>query len=118
MRHIPSKKTLTERLWPALVNNVGFDRANASQKVLHNLLVAWRDGRVGSREMMEEANELLYGHGVEYIRSRNGKVDVYYVNRGDTYSTTLLLDIGQDRVKIGSWGDIVESEERRGNKFD
>ena len=37
---------------------------------------------------------------------------------GDTYSTTLILDTGKDRIWITGWGDWVEAEERNGNKFD
>lgn len=117
-RHIPSKKALTERLWPALVNTVGYDRANAALKVVRNLLVAWRDGLVSSRDMLEEANTLIHGHGVEHLRSRNGNADAYYVNRGETYSVTLLLDTSKDRVWLTSWGAWVEAEERQGNSFE
>jgi len=39
-------------------------------------------------------------------------------NRGDTYSTTILLDIGKDRIWVTSWGDWLETEERQGNRFD
>jgi hypothetical protein len=118
MRHIPSKKMLRERLWSGQVNREGFDLANATLTVILNLLVAWRDGLVGSREMLEEANDVLKGHGVEHLISRNGRAEAFYVNREDTYSTTVLLDTKRDKVWITSWGAWLEAEEKRGNKFD
>ena len=108
MRHIPSKDTLYKRL-PELkdLNNL-----------LRHLLNDWKHEGIKSRDMMTEANGLLNGHGVEHIRSRNGKAEAYYVNMGDTYQTTILLDIGKDRIWVTSWGDWLETEERQGNKFD
>ena len=38
------------------------------------------------------------------------KMTIYYVNRGDTYKTTLLRVNGV--YKIGNWGDIVERFDR------
>jgi len=111
-RHIPSKETLVKRL-----SDVMRDRQELIPNLRH-LLVEWRDGIMASREMMKEANGILDGHGIEHLRSRNGKAEAYYVNMGDTYSTTLILDTGKDRVWVTGWGDWVEAEERAGNKFD
>jgi len=108
MRHIPSKDMLHKRL-PELQ-----ERNNQ----LRHLFEDWKHESIKSRDMMTEANGLLDGHGVEHLRSRNGKAEAYYVNRGDTYSTTILLDIGKDRIWVTSWGDWLETEERQGNRFD
>lgn len=37
-----------------------------------------------------------------------------YLNTGDTYNTTLLYDVEEDRFYITTWGDWVEAEEARG----
>lgn len=118
MRHIPSTRTLNDRFWVAQVNRYGFDKARSIVTVLRNLFVAWKEGRVSSRDMLEEANQVLKGHGVEHLRSINGKAEAYYVNRGETYALTVLLDTSKDRIELMPWGDWVEKEERRGNKFD
>jgi len=78
----------------------------------------WKHESISSRDMVTEADGLLDGHGIEHIRSRNGKAEAYYVNMGDTYTTTILLDTSKDRIWITSWGDWLEVEERQGNKFD
>jgi hypothetical protein len=112
MRHIPSKDMLHKRLSDVMRDNIpGINQ-------IRHLLVDWRNGDIKSREMMAEADGLLQGHGVEHLRSRNGKAEAYYVNMGDPYSTTIILDTGKDRVWITGWGDWVEAEERNGNKFD
>jgi len=71
--------------------------------------------------MLAEANQLLNGHGVEYIRSEDDDQHeahgAYYVNMGDTYTPTLLLDLDRDRVWATDYGSWVEAEERAGRKF-
>ena len=37
-----------------------------------------------------------------------------YCNAGDTYSATLIYKRDTDTIRIGSWGDIVEHEDPRG----
>lgn len=61
-----------------------------------------------SDRLMEAFNEILNGHGVESLGEDYG---YDYVNMGDTYDTTLLFDKENYRILIGTWGDIVESEE-------
>ncbi len=54
-------------------------------------------------------------HGIESIGLPEGcfdncqtpDVSIYYVNRGDTYDTTLMIVDGSYRV--GDWGSIVEA---------
>ena len=46
-----------------------------------------------------------------FARCRNPEVDIWYVNRGWTYATTLMTVNGIYRV--GSWGDVVEAYDRR-----
>lgn len=116
---IPSEKVLQQMLSDVLQKAPGDPRENL--KRLRGMLVQWRDGRIKSRTLLEYANTILDGHGVEYIRSdRDDQWDAhgaYYVNMGDTYVPTILLDLDRDRVWATSWGDWVEAEERRGKKF-
>lgn len=76
-----------------------------------------RDGK--RQKVMEAANVILGGHGVESIfnQSLSDPCGLYYVNLGDPYVTTLRLhDSGT--IDAGTWGDWVESMERRGVRFD
>lgn len=64
---------------------------------------------------MRYANQLMHGFGVEGLRDENSWNSRYwqntialYVNKGDTYSTTLLYDTDKDRYLITSWGDFYE----------
>ena len=65
---------------------------------------------------LEMFNELIDGCGVESIRIEDEWIDNYhmdivasYVNTGDTYSTTVLLDHDTDRFMVTSWGDFYEN---------
>jgi hypothetical protein len=62
-------------------------------------------------------NEVIEGYGVEAIFA-DGEYHhprIVYINQGDTYATTLVYTARGWRV--GSWGDMVESFERRNIKF-
>lgn len=80
---------------------------------------------VSWRLRMEEINKILGGFGVEAIRGewKNGywcDIVATYVNRGDTYSTTVLHVRGESqfddrgRFIVSSWGDFVE---RNGERY-
>ena len=65
-------------------------------------------------------DELLRTHGVEAIQPEGAWVDRYYgscvasyLNTGDTYAPTLLLDHEVERWKLTSWGDFLEAWEAR-----
>lgn len=67
-------------------------------------------------------DELLGTCGIEAIRT-DEHIDNYhldirasYLNTGDTYATTLLLDHKERVWKLRSWGDFVESIE--GEEFE
>ena len=62
--------------------------------------------------IMEAANEILGGYGVEGIRDSQDDW-LSYVNMGDTYDETLLYDSGLNEFKFGSWGDFVEQRPER-----
>jgi hypothetical protein len=58
---------------------------------------------------LEAINELIGGHGVEYIpagsNAKSPAID--YINLGDTYTPTILR-LGPKRYRVQCWGDIVE----------
>ena len=66
---------------------------------------------------LEALNELLGGYGVEYIRLEDswdpfyGDCAASYINLGDTYTTTLLLDHQQNRWRLIDWGSWYEEAE-------
>lgn len=64
---------------------------------------------------MSALNELLLTHGVEAIRTSE-HIDRYhldirasYLNTGDTYNTTILLDHRDNKWLLTSWGDFADS---------
>lgn len=74
-------------------------------------------------------NEILNGHGVEWINESDGYIRrrsfmhsydrhfwrntvLLYVNQGDTYAPTLAYDVREDRFIITSWGDWYEENMR------
>jgi len=57
--------------------------------------------------LMCAANEICNTCGVESFRAKNG--DYWeYLNAGDTYTPTLLLNRRTGRLIVSSWGDVVE----------
>lgn len=67
---------------------------------------------------MEALNEILEGFGVEAIRGNwvdNYYCDVQatYINMGDTYSLTILRDNELGKYILTSWGDWVETNDRK-----
>ncbi len=57
---------------------------------------------------LEAIDALVYwSHGVESLHP--DRPDIWYLNAGDTYDTTLIFDAGQDKAWAGCWGDLVES---------
>ena len=84
-------------LWRALKRACGVDTQRAIQ------------------DAMEVADEVLYGHGVEELRvqTRAGVRWGEYVNMGDTYNATLVWEAYSARFSVTTWGDVIESWERR-----
>lgn len=67
---------------------------------------------------LEEADEKfnLGGFGVEGFTLKeydDPNESINYINMGDTYDWTLMFDSRTDRFLVGSWGDLVESLERK-----
>jgi len=74
---------------------------------------------------MEHANYVMMAFGVEPVHDENAQVNQYwqntialYVNRGDTYDTTLLYDTDKDRFYITSWGDWYEKWQSKHLRYD
>jgi hypothetical protein len=65
---------------------------------------------MGAPRILQMADSMMNGHGVERIPGRPG---LMYVNMGDTYDTTLVYDYKTNRFVVSSWGDIVERQPRR-----
>jgi protein-L-isoaspartate O-methyltransferase len=66
-------------------------------------------------DIMETANKLLDGYGVELLTDERGDWSSYYgygvilyVNLGDTYETTLVYDIKKTTFLVTSWGDFYD----------
>jgi hypothetical protein len=64
---------------------------------------------------MYAINEILHGYGIEsiqheqiYISSYYGHICAEYVNLGDTYIMTILLDHITNKFVLCSWGDYYE----------
>jgi hypothetical protein len=67
---------------------------------------------------MEAINEILGGYGVEQITDNQWSEywcdgGLLYVNMGDAYTCTVIYDTRKDRWIVGSWGDVVERNEKR-----
>lgn len=62
-------------------------------------------------------NELLGMHGVEPIRDEKawdryyGDCVAEYLNTGDSYAATIVLDHEKGKWLLTSWGDFVENHE-------
>lgn len=70
-------------------------------------------------EAMLRANSVLNGHGVEAIRGDSPyEPAALYVNMGDTYTATILYDRDANTFHVTSYGDWIESQERRGRRFE
>jgi hypothetical protein len=76
---------------------------------------------------LEALNELLGTHGVEVIRDERfhcpfdsylGDIVASYLNTGDAYATTILLDHISSKWRLISWGDFVESLDARAEEED
>lgn len=66
---------------------------------------------------MQALNVLLGGYGVEGVPDPDSfhNPGLVYVNMGDTYVTTICY--WHQNFYVASWGDMVESLERRGYHF-
>lgn len=69
--------------------------------------------------IMDAADRLLNGHGNEALTCPGYHGGFYhdihasYVNMGDTYALTLVLDHESEKFLVTSWGDYLEREEAK-----
>ncbi len=98
-----------------------FDGNEAGEAEVQQLFELLQDARAGSQsnEGLRQTNLLMNGHGVEAIRQEGAYVDNYhgdiiatYVNTGDAYSLTLLLDSETGAFHLTSYGDWLEQWEQ------
>ena len=75
-----------------------------------------------AEDALQLTDDLLHGHGVERVALRTQRgphvLTFDYVNFGDTYVATLLYDYNAHRFRVTSWGDLVETWERRWGQAD
>ena len=106
-----------EALRRLVEDNVAEPSRHARQ--LKTLWVALRNVCDGKQrhvgDAMVVANIVLEGHGVVRLTDRP-EYDFDYVNMGDTYVTTLVYDHLATRFRVASWGDMVETAERRAER--
>ncbi len=69
-------------------------------------------------DRLQAINKLIEGHGCEAIFD-DGQMwpDMEYVNVGDSYAATIVLDRVEGRWLVTSWGDWVEHAERNGRAY-
>lgn len=111
---IPSIKTITTRL----LHGLNETEQRVYSKEIRNAMLWKRD----HNNALKEINKIIGGHGIEFIAQnpygvseRDFGEHFEYVNMGDTYVPTVIYHRG--KFKIASWGDLVESLERRGKRF-
>lgn len=62
--------------------------------------------------LMSCLNEVIQGIGVEAIQGDNWRWPAAtYINTGDTYSPTLLLDWEKSTISLTTWEDWIERRE-------
>lgn len=90
------------------------ERVPATQQYVRSLYSdPYRSGIWRVTVALHAINELVGGFGVETLgpgRPRDYAPPYEYVNMGDTYVATLIYDRDRDRLFIGDWGTIVETE--------
>ncbi len=114
----------------SLVTSFGEDKATKIHRLVNQLdkttnysdVVKWVDQchhKPGYNErMMCAINQIVEGHGVEVVMKRDAmQPDMSYVNMGDTYTETLVLDHNKGSLKVESWGDWVERNDPQGEKY-
>jgi hypothetical protein len=97
-----------------LMRSVTPEQAKAISKAAR--IIEGMSGRAGHDavdKLLEKANRLFDGHGVEAIMgdSYGGyyqSVRLLYVNQGDPYTATLCYDTDKGNFFFGAWGDWVE----------
>ncbi len=70
--------------------------------------------KIGKRDAaLHKADSAIAGYGACTIRHPELGLLALYVNTGDTYSATILWDSTRGAWRITTWGDWIETFERR-----
>lgn len=101
----------------AKLNEAFPEQGRAVRNLLERMGRGWVAPRVASDTL--EAIAALVGCEVEAMRDDGWHtyfcdIGALYVNVGDTYMPTLLLDTRTGSLRVISWGDFVE---KRPNRF-
>lgn len=103
MNRVPSEKAILD----AFVHALDIDTLRRFRTL----------AKQGKRQAAQQvADSLLDGYGICYIRCPKRGLLAAYVNTGDTYSATLLCNVASGAWRITTWGDFVESFERRNGR--
>jgi hypothetical protein len=97
---IPSVKTLSVFGGEEIAKTIRGEMQKWVEKYGHR--------NVRPERLFERLSGVIGGFGVEYIPAGEGSrsPSVLYINKGDTYRTTIMWVRG--RFVVGCWGDIVE----------
>ena len=63
--------------------------------------------------ILSALNEAYETHGIDRLDNREGAIVAKYLNTGDTYAPTILFLHETRAFRVSSWGDFVETNERR-----
>jgi len=63
--------------------------------------------------ILSAMDETFETFGVEPLRNRDGDCVAEYLNTGDSYAPTILFLHETRAFRVSSWGDFVETNERR-----
>jgi hypothetical protein len=81
--------------------------SEAKASRLDSILASFTDGNLEAADVLNRANALIGGFGVESLRE-NGRT-CEYVNVGDPYKMTLLYVPDEDEpFSFGCWGGFME----------
>ena len=58
--------------------------------------------------LMCALNEIIGGYGLEIITKRGGVPVFEFINMGDPYTATIILNLHKQSFHVACWGDIVE----------
>lgn len=112
----PSVKTILTYLGTGLRHEYG-DDAVIKARAIRRIMQTER-----SHDGLQMINKIIGGHGVEFVAQNPheflpGRMGEHfeYVNMGDTYAPTVILYRGKWR--LGDYGSLIESLERRGKRF-
>lgn len=79
---------------------------------LKDSIGAWGfgNGSAQALRVLRRIDQFLGTHGVEHVRTDNGRWEAYYTNSGDTYRPTVMIQL-RPRISVlvfRNWGDYIE----------